>query len=71
MFDVFQLQYTDVRDLGHQVLALGTARSAGTESGIENEVPVAVVADFRDGLVTRWTDYGEKDKALAAVGLAK
>ena len=36
------------------MLAFGVARSVGKESGIETEVPVAVVATFREGLMTRW-----------------
>jgi ketosteroid isomerase-like protein len=38
-------------------------------SGIETEVPVAIVASFREGLITQLKDYGDKDEALEAVGL--
>ncbi len=71
LYDTFQVNYTEVRDLGDRVLAFGIARSVGKESGIETEVPVAVVATFREGLMTRWKDYGDKAEALEAAGLSE
>jgi ketosteroid isomerase-like protein len=59
------IHYDDVRDLGDRVLALGTLRLTGRGSGIDIEVPVALVATFRDGLLTELKDYGDRDKALA------
>jgi ketosteroid isomerase-like protein len=61
----------DIRDLGDRVLALGTLRVRGRGSGIEIEVPVAIVASYRDGLLTHLKDYGGKDRALEAVGLGE
>jgi hypothetical protein len=69
IYDVFQVSYSEVRDLGDRVLAFGTVRSVGKDSGIETEVPLAVVATYREGLLTRWKDYGDKAKALEAAGL--
>jgi ketosteroid isomerase-like protein len=69
LYEVVQVHYDDVRDLGDRVLALGTLSTIGKGSGIEQEWPVAIVATFRDGLVTHWKDYGNKEQALAAVGL--
>jgi ketosteroid isomerase-like protein len=59
----------DFRDLGDRVLALGTLRAVGKESGVETEVPWTVVATFRDGLVTHFIDYADRDRALEAAGL--
>jgi ketosteroid isomerase-like protein len=67
----FELRYTDVRDLGDRVLALGTTRSVARESGIEQEFVLAVVATFKDGLVTHWKDFGDKESALEAAGLSE
>ena len=64
----FRTDYPDVRDLGDRVLALGTARGRGVESGVEAELTLAVVATFRDGLMTRFKDYGDTDQALEAAG---
>ena len=67
--ETFEVQYSDVRDLGDRVLALGTLRTIGRASGIELEGPVAIVASFRDGLCTHLKDYGEWGQALEAAGL--
>jgi ketosteroid isomerase-like protein len=61
----------DIRDLEDRVLALGTLRITGRGSGIETEVPVAVVASFRNGLITQFRDYSDKGQALAAAGLSE
>jgi ketosteroid isomerase-like protein len=65
------VDYADIRDLGDRVLGLGTLRFTGKGSGIETEAPLAVVATFRDGLMTQFKDYGDKDQALEAVGLSE
>lgn len=70
-FDALTVDCPDVRDLGDRVLALGTTRLTGKGSGVETELPFAVVARFRDGRMTHFTDYGDRDQALEAVGLGK
>jgi ketosteroid isomerase-like protein len=70
-FERFELAYDDVRDLGDgRVLALGSVHIRGRGSGVETEVPSAVIVSFRDGRMTRFKDYGEHQAALAAAGLA-
>ena len=69
-FDSAHIDCPDIRDLGDRVLALGTVRAIGRESGVETELPYTVVASFRNGLVTRFIDYGDRDKALEAAGLS-
>ena len=59
----------DIRDLGDRVLAIGTFHIAGTGSGIETEAPFAILATFRDGLITHLKDYGDQRPALEAAGL--
>jgi ketosteroid isomerase-like protein len=66
-----RLDFADVRDLGDRVLALGTLRVTGRGSGIEIDVPAAIVATFRDGLITHIKDHGYHDQALEAVGLSE
>lgn len=68
-FDVFQPNYTEMRENGDQVLAIGTIRVRGRGSQLETEIPSAVVVTYRDGLVIRFRDYVERDKALEAAGL--
>jgi ketosteroid isomerase-like protein len=70
-FERFELDYSDVRDLeGGRVIALGTVHIRGRGSGVETDVPTAVIASFRDGRMTRFKDYGDHDAALEAAGLA-
>jgi ketosteroid isomerase-like protein len=63
------LHLADIRDLGDRVLGLGTLRVTGPGSGIETEVPAAIVATFQDGPITHLEDYGDHSQALKAVGL--
>ncbi len=70
-FDLFRTEYGDIRDLGDRVLAIGLIRVRGRESGVETEIPTAVIAEYRDGLVWRFKDYGEAGLALRAAGLAE
>ena len=63
------VDYTEIRDLGTHLLAVGTLHVIGRGSGIEIGVPMAVVASLHDGLITHFKDYGDKDQALEAAGL--
>lgn len=65
------VEFADVRDLGDRVLGLGTLHFEGAGSGIETEAPIAVIAGFRDGLITDFKDYGDKATALKAAGLSE
>ena len=65
------LHYVDIRDLGDQVLALGTLRFTGRGSGIATEAAVAIVASFRNELITGLKDYGDRDRAFEAAGLSE
>jgi hypothetical protein len=65
------IDYSDIRDLGDRVLGLGTLRFVGRGSGIETEAPVAILATFRNGLISDLNDYGAENKALEAAGLSE
>jgi ketosteroid isomerase-like protein len=71
LYDVFEVDIVEVRDLGDRVLAVGTATGVGKGSGIEQRTPIAIVASFRNGAITRFKDYGDKDRALEAAGLSE
>ena len=68
-FEPVLMHCPDVRDLGDRVLALGTARAIGKRSEVDIEAPLTIVARFRDGRMTDYTDFGDPDQALEAVGL--
>ena len=61
--------FADVVEHFDALLALGTTRLTGKGSSVETELPFAVVARFRDGRMTHFTDYGDIVQALEAVGL--
>ena len=63
--------YPDIRDLGDQVLVLGTLRLNGRESGVQVENPLAIVARVREGLITYLKDYADRDQPLEAAGLSE
>jgi ketosteroid isomerase-like protein len=70
LFEVYRISYTDVRDLGgDRILAIGSIRMRGRESGVEADVPTAGVVEYRDGLLWRYKDYGDVRAALRATGL--
>jgi ketosteroid isomerase-like protein len=68
VFETFEPRY-EFLDLGERVLAWGVVHVRARGSGIETNIPTASVFAFRDGKIVRWEDFGEKDKALEAVGL--
>ena len=70
-FELFRVEYPDVRNLGDCVLAIGTIRVRGRESGVETDVPTAFIVEFRDGLCWRAVDYREARLALEAAGLSE
>ena len=70
-FESVQIRCPDVRDLGDRVLALGTTQAIGIGSGVETELPFTVVAGFRDGRITHFTDFGDRADALEAAGLSE
>lgn len=71
LYESFQVDLEDVRDLGDRVLALGTATGVGKHSGIEQRVELAIVARFHQGRVTHLKDFGDKTRALEAAGVSE
>jgi ketosteroid isomerase-like protein len=70
-FQVVEIDCPDVRDLGDRVLGLGTIRATGKGSGVETELTFASVATYRDGRMTHYTDFGDREQALEAAGLSE
>ena len=68
-FHAWQIDCSDIRDLGDRVLALGTMKATGTESRVETELPITIVARIKDGRITHFPDFGDRAKALEAAGL--
>ena len=68
-FDLFEASYSEIRSLGDRVLAFGAIRARGKGSSVETQVVSAVLAEFREGKVTRFQDFGDRRAALGAAGL--
>ncbi len=68
-FQAVEIDCPDVRDLGDRVLGLGTISATGKGSGVETKLTFATVARYRYGRMTHYTDFGDRDQALQAVGL--
>jgi len=71
-FSEWSILASDVRDLGDQVLVIGTAMTRGRTSDVTLEIHVATVVDFgADDRVRRLRIYWDVEEALNAVGLEK
>lgn len=70
-FELFEVHFTDMRDLGDRVLAIGTVHVRGRAGGVDTEIPAAGVVTFADGKISRWEDHRDARSALQAVGLAE
>jgi ketosteroid isomerase-like protein len=70
-FDLFEVSNDEIRDLGDRVVSIGTLHVRGKGSGVEVTVPTALVVVFRGGKIVRFEDFGERSRALEAVGLSE
>jgi ketosteroid isomerase-like protein len=68
-FQAVEIDCPDVRDLGDRVLGLRTIRATGKGSGVETKLTFATVARYRNGRLTHYIDFGDRDQALEAAGL--
>ena len=65
------VEFSEFRDLGDRVLAMGRIKTRGKASGVDTEAPVGYVADFRDGKFVRVRTYLDPAEALEAAGLSE
>jgi len=68
-FAVSDVQWSEFRDLGDRIVALGHVRGRGRESGIEFDSPYAGLAEFKSGKIISYRDCFDHSQALKAVGL--
>jgi ketosteroid isomerase-like protein len=64
-------EYSEIRDLGDRIVAIGHLRMRGRESGAVMELPVASVTDLRNGKAIRVWTYLDPREALEAAGLSE
>ena len=70
-FAEIHTEYSEIRDLGDRIVAIGRFRARGRESGAEIELHVGSVTDFRDGKAIRVSTYLDHNEALEAAGLSE
>jgi ketosteroid isomerase-like protein len=65
----FHVQYSEIRDLGDRIVAIGHARTRGRASGAVTDSPFNSVTDLRQGKAIRVRIYLDPKEALEAAGL--
>ena len=71
VFSDSQFYLSEIRDLGDRVLAIGTMRARGAESGVEVESPWAYLVGMRNGKALSVRAYADPAEALEAAGLSE
>ena len=70
-FADFRFEFSEIRDLGDRILAVGEMRGRGTESGVEIESPWAFLIQLRNGKATHVRVYLDPKEAVEAAGLSE
>jgi ketosteroid isomerase-like protein len=70
-FSYLRLEFSEIRDLGDRVLAVGQMRGHGAESGVEIKSPLAYLIQAKNGKATHIRAYLDPKEALDAAGLSE
>jgi ketosteroid isomerase-like protein len=71
LYEEFESEIVDIRDVGDQVVVAFVVRAKGSGSGITLEQALAQVVTLRAGKAIEVRDYFSFEEALEAVGLQK
>jgi ketosteroid isomerase-like protein len=69
VFDEFQLELDELIDVGDAVVALGSIRVRGVQSGAQGTQQGALLFRFAGGRIVLYRSYLRREEALEAVGL--
>jgi uncharacterized protein len=61
--------FSEIRDLGDRIVAIGRFRARGKESAAEVESPLGYVVQFKNGKAIRMWSYLDPNEALEAAGV--
>ncbi len=70
-WEVFQIDESEIRDLGDSVLWLGSARMRGEASRVDFDQPFAIYFLMRGGKIIRFRGFVSWQQALEAAGLSE
>jgi len=70
-FAEFQIELSEIHDLGERVVGIGHVRGRGKASGAEVESPIGYVVEFKNGKAIRIDDFFDPKEALEAAGLSE
>ena len=70
-FAELHTEYSEIRDLGDRLVAIGHLRARGSESGAAIESPFGTVTQWKTGKMTRLRAYLDPEEALEAAGLSE
>jgi ketosteroid isomerase-like protein len=68
-FAEIHLEFSEIRDLGDRIVAIGHLRTRGKGSGAETESPWGGVSEYKNGKLIRIRTYLDRNQALKAAGL--
>jgi ketosteroid isomerase-like protein len=64
-----RVRQAEVREVDGRTISFGELRGKGRASGLEVQVALTWVGDWKDGKLARLVTYTDKDEALRAAGL--
>ena len=67
--DEMTVEYSEIHAVGDRVVGIGQLRTRGKASGVETEVPFALVGDYRSGKAILVRTYLDPKEAFVAVAL--
>jgi hypothetical protein len=65
------IEVVEMRDLGGQTLAALRLTGHGARSDTPTEIPLWILAEWRERKAVRWKAYGTEAEALEAAGLSE
>jgi ketosteroid isomerase-like protein len=68
-WEEIKVRQAEVREVGDHTISFGELRGKGRASGLEVQMSLAWVGDWRDGKLVRLVTYTNRDEALEAAGL--
>jgi ketosteroid isomerase-like protein len=69
-WDDYRIEILRVADLGDHVIVTQIARGRGKGSGVQVEMPLALLFSVRTGKISEWRIFAREEEALQDAGLS-